>query len=79
MPKTSSPKPVDQLSYEEAFAELQQTVEQLEGEERALEASIALFERGQALLKRCSELLEKAELKIRQLSGGEEVDFEEEA
>jgi exodeoxyribonuclease VII small subunit len=40
----------------------------LEAEEHALEKSLALYERGQALSKYCSELLEKAELKVKQLS-----------
>jgi exodeoxyribonuclease VII small subunit len=46
-----------------------------------LEESLALFERGQALSARCSELLEQAELKLRQLvpndsEGYVETDFE---
>jgi exodeoxyribonuclease VII small subunit len=79
MPKSSAPKPVDQLSYEEAFSELETLVESLEGEQRPLEESIALFERGQALLKRCAALLEKADLKVSQLSGQELSEFQEEA
>lgn len=79
MPKSSAPKPVDQLSYEEAFSELETLVESLEGEQRPLEESIALLERGQALLKRCAALLEKADLKVSQLSGQELSEFQEEA
>lgn len=66
----SEPKPVEQLNYEEAYAELETIVAALESGEQALDASIGLFERGQALAKRCGELLEKAELKVRELSGG---------
>jgi len=36
-----------------------------------------LFERGQALTKRCAELLDKAELKVKELAGESLVDFEE--
>ncbi len=77
MPKSSTPKPVDQLSYEAAFAELQSIIEALESEQRSLDEATSLYERGQALVKRCGELLDQAELKVRQLSGTELADFEE--
>jgi exodeoxyribonuclease VII small subunit len=64
MPK---PKPPEELSYEQAFQELEATVGKLEAGEIPLEESLALFERGQALAARCSELLDQAELKLRQL------------
>jgi len=78
MSKSSSPKPVDELTYEEAFAELESIVSTLENEQNPLEESLTLFERGQALARRCDELLENAELKVRKLSEGELVDFEAE-
>jgi len=68
MAKTEQ-KPVEQLEYEEAFAELESVVAALESGEQTLDASISLYERGQALAKRCGELLEKAELKVRELGG----------
>jgi exodeoxyribonuclease VII small subunit len=64
-------KNVEDLSYEEAFAELEAIVARLEGGEQPLEDSMALFERGQALSQRCAALLEQAELKIRTLTGAE--------
>lgn len=76
MSKSSSPKPVEELTYEEAFAELETIVNALEGERNPLEEAMSLFERGQALVRRCSELLDGAELKVRQLSGDELTDFE---
>ncbi len=72
----SSKKELKDLSYEAAFAELEAVVTALEGEQRPLDEAIALYERGQALSKHCAALLEKAELKVRQLSGGELADFE---
>jgi len=72
----SSKKEIKYLSYEAAFAELETVVAALEGEQRPLDEAIALYERGQALSKHCAALLEKAELKVRQLSGGELLDFE---
>ncbi len=77
----SKVQPVEQLRYEEAYEELDSIVEQLESGDLPLEESLALFERGQLLAARCSELLEAAELKLRQLAPGEsgklvESDFE---
>ncbi len=73
-----SPKPVESLTYEEAMAELESIVASLEDGNQKLEEAMALFERGQLLMKRCAELLEAAELKVRQLSGDELTPFAEE-
>jgi exodeoxyribonuclease VII small subunit len=77
MPKSASPKSVDQLTYEAAFAELQTIVAALEGDQRSLEEATSLYERGQALVKRCGELLDQAELKVSQVSGSDRADYEE--
>ena len=69
-------KTIEELTYEAAFAELESIVSALENEQRPLEESMSLYERGQALVKRCAELLDDAELKVKQLSGGELTDFE---
>jgi len=60
---------IAQLTYEQALAELETIVSMLESEQRSLEEALSLFERGQALTQHCTNLLDKAELKIRQLSG----------
>jgi exodeoxyribonuclease VII small subunit len=80
MPKSSSKKEkaVEELSYEEALAELEGIVGMLEDEQSQLEHAIKLFERGQALASRCGVLLEAAELKVKQVAGDDVVDFEEE-
>jgi exodeoxyribonuclease VII small subunit len=79
MPKQSSKKEksVEELTYEEALAELEEIVTALEGEQNQLDESIRLFERGQALAARCSALLEAAELKVKQVAGDEVIPFEE--
>ena len=80
MPKPSSKKtekPVEELSYEEALAELEEIVSALEGEQNPLEESIKLFERGQPQAGHCGVHLEAAELKVKQLAGDEIVPFEE--
>lgn len=80
MAKSKSPqKPVEELTYEEALVELEAIVVTLEGEQNPLDDAIKLFERGQALARRCGELLEAAELTVRQMSGGEALPFEDES
>lgn len=74
-------KEIAEMSFEEAFAELETTVTRLEQGDLSLEESIALFERGQALAARCNIQLDTAELKVRQLlpdSDGETAPFEPE-
>jgi exodeoxyribonuclease VII small subunit len=73
---TKKSTPVEELTYEQAYAELEGIVAALESEERTLEEAIAQYERGQALAKHCADLLDKAELKVQQLSGDELADFE---
>jgi len=81
MPKSSSKKEkaVEELTYEEALAELEEIVSALEDEQGQLEDAIKLFERGQALASRCGVLLEAAELKVKQVVGEDAVEFEEES
>ena len=67
--------PPEQMSYEEAFSELEQIVQAMEANQFPLEQAIFLFERGQALARRCETLLDNAELKIQQISGDELVDY----
>ena len=69
-------KPIDKLTYEQAFAELEAVVSALETGEQSLDEAMALFERGQGLTRHCAELLDKAELKIRKLSGESLEPFE---
>jgi exodeoxyribonuclease VII small subunit len=59
--------PVTELSFDDALAELQKTVAELEAGGQPLERSIALYERGVALHERCAALLADAELKVQQL------------
>lgn len=59
---------IQTMDFETAFNTLQENVAQLENEDLPLEKALALFERGQALAKRCAVLLEEAEMKVRTLS-----------
>ncbi|HSM56545.1 MAG TPA: exodeoxyribonuclease VII small subunit [Candidatus Sulfomarinibacteraceae bacterium] len=58
----------EQLSFEEALAELERIVEKLESGDLSLEESLALFEKGQALARQCNEQLESATLRVEQLT-----------
>jgi len=59
-----SDKPVKDMSFEEAMAELEAVVGQLERGDVALEQSISLYERGAALKARCEVKLKEAEEKV---------------
>ena len=60
--------PVDDMSFEEAMAELEQVLGQLERGDVALEASIKLYERGAELKKRCESKLAEAEEKVAKIT-----------
>lgn len=57
-------KPVGEMTFEEAMQELESVVGRLERGDVALNESIALYERGAALKKRCEEELARAEEKV---------------
>jgi exodeoxyribonuclease VII small subunit len=69
---------IENLSFEQAFGELEGTVQKLETGGLTLEQSLLLFERGQALAAHCNTLLDSAELKVRQLSPEGAASFEDE-
>tara|TARA_B110000091_G_scaffold206034_1_gene242355 strand:- start:1001 stop:1243 length:243 start_codon:yes stop_codon:yes gene_type:complete len=55
---------IEEMSFETAMAELEQVVTQLERGDVALDASIALYERGAALKAHCEAKLKSAEEKV---------------
>jgi exodeoxyribonuclease VII small subunit len=76
-PKNETALPaMDELSYEQALAELETIVSSLESSRLPLEQTMALYERGQALTRHCMELLDKAELRVKKLSGESLVDMQ---
>ena len=76
--KNSAQPETNQLSYEQALSELETIVTSLESNKLALEETMSLFERGQQLIKYCVELLDKTELRVKQLSGGSLTDLDTE-
>ena len=59
---------VKRLSFEKALAELETIVHKLEQGDVALEESVAIYERGQALKRRCEELLQQAETRVEKMT-----------
>ena len=57
-------KPVSELTFEEALAELDDVVGRLERGDVPLARSISLYERGAKLKVRCEEELKKAEERV---------------
>ncbi len=55
------------LTFEEKLRRLEEITEILESEETSLEDSIKLYEESVQLSKECMSILEKAELKIKNL------------
>jgi exodeoxyribonuclease VII small subunit len=69
---------IEELSFEQAYRQLEETVQQLEAGNLPLQEVIALYQRGTALVKYCSLSLDNAELSLKTLTpSGDMVDFEE--
>ena len=70
----------EDLSFVEAFARLEQTVQSLEAGGLTLEEATRLFEEGMRLARMCNERLSAAELKVTRLQTafGEQMRFMEE-
>ena len=59
---------VKTLSFEKALAELEQIVQKLERGDVVLEESVTIYERGEALKRRCEELLRQAEARVEKIT-----------
>lgn len=59
---------VAHMDYETALAELERTVQQLGREQEDLAQSVRAFERGLALARRCTTLLDDAEKRLNELA-----------
>jgi len=67
---TADSEDVATLPFEQALAELEAVVDKLEKGAVPLEESIAIYARGEALKKRCEELLKSAEQRIEKITLG---------
>ena len=59
---------VKKLSFERAIEELEGIVKRLEDGKVPLEESVAIYERGEALKRRCEELLRQAEARVEKIT-----------
>lgn len=64
---------LERLTFEEAYGELEATVQRLEAGNLALDEAIALYQRGMHLAQLCSVALDEAELQIEELTQGDLV------
>ena len=65
--KTTTQPDVSALSFEQAVEELERIVSALERGDVALDKSIEIYERGEALKKHCEALLKAAEDRIEKI------------
>lgn len=61
---------IDALPFEKAIQELEEIVGKLEKASVSLDDSVKLYERGEALKKRCDTLLREAEARIEKITLG---------
>ncbi len=67
---TTAKSSIDDLSFEQAMAELESIVRGLESGDIELEASIEAYERGAALKKHCEKKLAGAKARIEKITVG---------
>jgi exodeoxyribonuclease VII small subunit len=85
MAKATDHADIKDMSFEQALKELETIVDRLEKGDVELEASILIYERGEALKSHCDALLRKAEAKVEKIAlnasgqptGTEPLDVEE--
>jgi exodeoxyribonuclease VII small subunit len=66
--------PPEKLSFEQAVAELESIIEQIEQGEIGLEESLQQRKRGDQLIKRCRAILDAAEQELEQVSPNDEAE-----
>ena len=64
---TDAPADISTLSFEQALAELETIVSELESGQAPLERSIGIYERGAALKALCEKRLEEARLRVEKI------------
>jgi len=67
-----SRKNIEKLSFEQSLEQLEAIVERIESGEVGLEESLAEYESGAKLVKRCRAILDKAEKRIAELTADDE-------
>jgi exodeoxyribonuclease VII small subunit len=67
---TDNTSDIEALPFEKAIQELEEIVGKLEKASVSLDESVKLYERGEALKKRCDALLREAEARIEKITLG---------
>jgi exodeoxyribonuclease VII small subunit len=67
-PADQDDRDVGQLSFERAIEELESIVKRLEEGRVPLEESVTIYERGEALKRRCEDLLRQAEARVQKIT-----------
>lgn len=58
---------MEEMTFEQAYGQLERITRDLEGGDLPLESALALFEQGAKLAELCDRLLHAAELRVRQI------------
>lgn len=74
MPRKPATEASPVAHFEQSLDELELLVDKMEQGEMSLEESLAAYERGVGLYRRCQTALEQAELRVRLLSDPEQPD-----
>ena len=74
MPRKPATEASPVAHFEQSLDELEQLVGKMEHGEMSLEDSLAAYERGVGLYRRCQVALEQAELRVRLLTDPEQPD-----
>jgi|TARA_X000000950_G_C13848740_1_gene633520 exodeoxyribonuclease VII small subunit len=74
MSTNTDPSGDEQLSFEEAMAELDELVSQMEDGDLSLDDSLKAFERGVMLTRKCQEALSQAELRVKTLTDADTIE-----
>ncbi len=65
-----TPADIQKMPFERAIEELEQIIKRLEDGKVPLAESVEIYERGEALKRRCEELLKAAEARVEKITTG---------
>ncbi|HEY4583655.1 MAG TPA: exodeoxyribonuclease VII small subunit [Lysobacter sp.] len=68
MPRKDTPEPSPVADFERSLDALEQLVERMEQGDMSLDESLAAYEQGVGLYRRCQTALEDAEMRVRLLT-----------
>lgn len=68
--KAEIPADIAKMSFEDALAQLEEIVRNLEGGDSALDDAITAYERGAALKRHCETQLRQAQVRVEKISLG---------